>query len=89
MGVGTLKDIYGGSMDHGVMPSHHRTGSGSIIRLVFHQLEKAKLVEKAKGFALFYFTYRHYLFILCVYLNEIKNLVIMEAVVLPVKDVSN
>lgn len=70
MGVGTLKDIYGGSMDHGVMPSHHRAGSGAIIRLVFHQLEKAKLVEKAKGFALFYFMCRHLLLILCIYLNK-------------------
>lgn len=49
-GVGSLKDVYGGSEDRGVCPSHHRASSGKIIRVIFHQLEKAKIIERRQTF---------------------------------------
>jgi small subunit ribosomal protein S19e len=49
-GVGALKDSYGGSKNCGSCPCHHFKGSGKIIRLIIHQLEKAKLLEIVPGF---------------------------------------
>ncbi|KAH7824938.1 putative 40S ribosomal protein S19-A [Monocercomonoides exilis] len=48
-GVGALKDVYGCTVDRGTMPCHHGTASGKIIRLIIHQLEKAKLLEPVPG----------------------------------------
>ncbi|KAK2949024.1 putative 40S ribosomal protein S19 [Blattamonas nauphoetae] len=48
-GIGSLKEVYGTSVDNGVMPRHFREASGKIIRTIVHQLEKAKLVEPVPG----------------------------------------
>ena len=54
LGVGTMKDIYGDSVDNGVMPSHHGKASGKIIRYILHQLEKKKLIEHIKEFDIYF-----------------------------------
>ena len=45
-GVGGLKKKYGGSINRGTRPSHHRDSSGSIARKVMQSLEKIDVVEK-------------------------------------------
>ncbi|MGB9729745.1 MAG: 30S ribosomal protein S19e [Thermoprotei archaeon] len=46
--VKTLRILYGGRKKRGSAPEHHRPGSGSIIRKILQQLEKADLVRKTK-----------------------------------------
>jgi small subunit ribosomal protein S19e len=48
VGVGRLRTYYGGRKRRGSRPSHFYKASGSIIRKILQQLEKAGLVEKAK-----------------------------------------
>jgi len=45
-GVGSLRKAYGGSMRRGAIPPTFVPASGSIIRHIFHQLEKLKVLEK-------------------------------------------
>lgn len=47
VGISSLKTYYGGKKDRGSNPEKFRRGSGAVIRLALHQLEKANLVEKA------------------------------------------
>ena len=54
LGVGTMKDLYGDAVDHGVMPSHHGKASGKIIRYILHQLERKRLIEHIKEFTIFF-----------------------------------
>lgn len=52
-GVGSLRRAYGGSMRRGSIPSTFVPGSGSIVRHIFHQLEKIKVLEKhPKGYSI-------------------------------------
>jgi small subunit ribosomal protein S19e len=44
-GVGGLKKKYGGAIDRGTRPSHHRDSSGSIARKVMQALEKISVLE--------------------------------------------
>jgi small subunit ribosomal protein S19e len=44
-GVGGLKKKYGGSIDRGTRPSHHRDSSGSVARKVMQSLEKISVLE--------------------------------------------
>ena len=48
VGVERLRVYYGGRKKHRVSPPHHKKASGSIIRKILQQLEKAGLVEKTK-----------------------------------------
>ena len=48
VGVERLRSYYGGKKKHKVSRSHFRKASGSIIRKILQQLEKAGLVEKVK-----------------------------------------
>lgn len=48
-GVQRLSAEYGGSRDRGSAPYHARTGSRSIVREIFQQLEKGGLVRKQKN----------------------------------------
>lgn len=50
IGTNKLRAKYGGKKNRGVRPEHAFKGSGSIIRKVLQQLEKAELIAKtAKG----------------------------------------
>ncbi|MEM5829468.1 MAG: 30S ribosomal protein S19e [Candidatus Aenigmatarchaeota archaeon] len=50
VGVERLRSYYGGRRKRGYFPQHFRKASGSIVRKILQQLEKAGLVEKtAKG----------------------------------------
>ena len=50
VGTSKLRKKYGGKKNRGVRPEHFYRGSGSIIRKVLQQLEKAGLVkQEAKG----------------------------------------
>ena len=48
-GVTRLSSEYGGSRDRGSAPYHARSGSRSIVREIFQQLEGAGLVRKQKS----------------------------------------
>jgi small subunit ribosomal protein S19e len=41
-----LKKNYGGSVNRGSRPHHHKVASGSVIRKVLQALEKVKVLEK-------------------------------------------
>ncbi len=45
VGVGKLNKLYGGAVNRGSRPSHHRNASGSINRKVLQSLEKVGIVE--------------------------------------------
>ncbi|KAK9451869.1 40S ribosomal protein eS19 [Limtongia smithiae] len=47
VGVGKLNKLYGGTINRGSRPSHHRDASGSINRKVLQALEKIGVVEIA------------------------------------------
>lgn len=49
IGISSLRTSYGGKKDRGSKPEKFRKGSGSIIRVGLHQLEKAGLVEKVES----------------------------------------
>ncbi|MCE4617513.1 MAG: 30S ribosomal protein S19e [Desulfurococcales archaeon] len=49
VGVERLRVIYGGRANLGSRPEHFRRASGSIIRKILQQLEKAGLVKKVRG----------------------------------------
>ncbi len=49
VGVERLRTAYGGRMNRGVAPEHFYKGSGSIIRKILQQLERAGLVVKVRG----------------------------------------
>ncbi len=49
VGIERLRTVYGGRKNRGVRPEHFRKGSGSIIREILQQLEKAGLVRKIPG----------------------------------------
>merc|ERR1712224_534890 len=46
LGVGRLRNIYGGSYSNGWRPKHHARASGNIIRKCIQQLERIGVVEK-------------------------------------------
>ena len=46
IGIETFRTIYGGRKNYGVAPEHFVKGSGSIVRKILQQLEKANLVKK-------------------------------------------
>ena len=48
VGVGRLRNRYGGRKNRGMKPAKFRKGGGKIIRLILQQAERAGLVEKAK-----------------------------------------
>jgi small subunit ribosomal protein S19e len=50
-GVSRLRGVYGGRKNLGHRPEHKRKASGSVIRKILQQLEKAELVktEKSRG----------------------------------------
>lgn len=48
IGVSKLRRRYGGKKNRGVKPERFYKGSGSIIRKILQQLEKAELVKKEK-----------------------------------------
>ncbi len=48
IGIPTLRRLYGGKGNIGTKPDAQRRGSGSVIKHVLVQLEKAGLVEKTK-----------------------------------------
>jgi len=47
IGVSKLRTLYGGKKDRGVEPEKFRKGSGSIIRHILQQMEKAQLAKQA------------------------------------------
>lgn len=47
VGIESLRVAYGGRKNYGSSPEHFVKGSGSIIRTILQQLERAGLVEKA------------------------------------------
>ena len=49
VGVERLRTAYGGRVNRGVAPEHFSKGSGSVIRVILQQLERAGLVERVKG----------------------------------------
>jgi small subunit ribosomal protein S19e len=49
VGVERLRTAYGGRMNRGVAPEHFAKGSGSIIRRILQQLERAGLVVRVRG----------------------------------------
>ena len=49
IGVQRLRLEYGGLRNRGVKPEHFFKGSGSVIRKILQQLEKAELIEKDQG----------------------------------------
>jgi len=49
VGIESLRVAYGGRKRYGSAPEHFVKGSGSIIRTILQQLEKAGLVEKVEG----------------------------------------
>ena len=48
VGVQRLRTKYGGRKNRGVKPDKFKKGSGSVIRKIIQQLEKANLVEQSK-----------------------------------------
>ncbi len=48
VGVGLLKELYGGKHLNGVRRGHHGHGSGKVIRYCLQQLEKIGVVKKDK-----------------------------------------
>ncbi|MEM3833268.1 MAG: 30S ribosomal protein S19e [Thermoprotei archaeon] len=46
--VKTLRILYGGRKKRGAALEHYRPGSGSIVRKILQQLEKADLIRKTK-----------------------------------------
>lgn len=48
VGIESMRVAYGGRKRYGSSPEHFVKGSGSIIRTIFHQLEKAGFVEKVE-----------------------------------------
>ncbi|KAK9479827.1 40S ribosomal protein S19 [Lipomyces japonicus] len=48
VGVGKLNKLYGGTINRGSRPSHHRDASGSINRKVLQSLEKIGVLEAGK-----------------------------------------
>merc|ERR1711959_692138 len=46
LGVGRLREMYGGSRANGSRPKHHARASGKIIRKCLQQLEQLGLVKK-------------------------------------------
>ncbi len=48
VGVERLRTAYGGRQNRGVAPEHFRKGSGSIVRKILQQLERAGLVMKVR-----------------------------------------
>ncbi|MCK5023668.1 MAG: 30S ribosomal protein S19e [Candidatus Aenigmarchaeota archaeon] len=49
IGVSRLKRVYGSNKRRGHKPNHKYPASGSVIREIFQQLEKAGLVKMEKG----------------------------------------
>lgn len=49
IGVSRIKRVYGGRKRRGHKPEHKYPASGSIIREIFQQLEKAGMVKTEKG----------------------------------------
>jgi small subunit ribosomal protein S19e len=49
VGIERLRTSYGGRLNRGVAPEHFVKGSGSVVREILQQLEKAGLVEKVAG----------------------------------------
>ncbi|ALL00520.1 30S ribosomal protein S19e [Pyrodictium delaneyi] len=49
VGIERLRTAYGGRVNRGVAPEHFRKGSGSIVRKILQQLERAGLVVKVRG----------------------------------------
>ena len=49
IGINSLRTSYGGKKDRGSKPEKFKKGSGSIIRVGLHQLEKAGLVGKIES----------------------------------------
>lgn len=48
VGIESLRVAYGGRKNYGSSPEHFVKGSGSVIRTILQQLEKAGLVEKVE-----------------------------------------
>ncbi|HIQ24092.1 MAG TPA: 30S ribosomal protein S19e [Pyrodictium delaneyi] len=49
VGIERLRTAYGGRVNRGVAPEHFVKGSGSIVRKILQQLERAGLVVKVRG----------------------------------------
>ncbi len=49
VGIERLRTVYGGRKNRGVKPEHFRKSSGSVIREILQQLERAGLVRKIPG----------------------------------------
>ena len=49
IGVSKLRSKYGGKMNRGYKPPHFYKGSGSIIRKILQQLEKAGFIKKGQA----------------------------------------
>ncbi len=49
VGIEHLRTVYGGRMNRGVAPERFYKGSGSIIRKILQQLERAGFVTKIRG----------------------------------------
>ncbi|BES80628.1 30S ribosomal protein S19e [Pyrodictium abyssi] len=49
VGIERLRTAYGGRVNRGVAPEHFAKGSGSIVRKILQQLERAGLVVKVRG----------------------------------------
>jgi small subunit ribosomal protein S19e len=49
LGIETFRTIYGGRKNYGSAPEHFVNGSGSIVRKILQQLERAQLVRKIPG----------------------------------------
>ncbi|ODV92249.1 hypothetical protein CANCADRAFT_84222 [Tortispora caseinolytica NRRL Y-17796] len=47
IGTGKLNRVYGGAINRGSRPSHHRDASGSVNRKALQALEKIGVLEKA------------------------------------------
>ncbi len=49
VGIERLRTAYGGRVNRGVAPERFMKGSGSIVRKILQQLERAGLVRKVRG----------------------------------------
>jgi len=49
VGIERLRTAYGGRLNRGAAPEHFVKGSGSVVREILQQLERAGLVEKVPG----------------------------------------
>lgn len=49
IGIESFRVIYGGRQNRGSSPEHFRKGSGSVVRKILQQLERAGLVSKIPG----------------------------------------